>query len=432
MFNSVVASLAASAAFLLSLPAAGVCNGDCNGDGTLTVDELVRIVAIALGERPVSDCATADVSGEGLVTVEEIIVATQYALGGCPPPQTLTPSPSPTPSMTDTPTRLPTRSATPTPTDTPTPTQTRTVTATPTGNRPPELTCSNVYRTYPGRPIEIQIEAFDPNHDAVRFTTGDLIPGASLDELGLFRWTPGTFQLGPFYQRFTASDSGDPQMSSQGELIFQVLPPDPCVAVDCDPARGCHSRALPIDQLCCLDVIRRRVPEPRAGCPHGRVVYAGRSGAPHFQRLKSCDAVEYIPNLQIGAFIFFDIQARCLQPGGNTRLHARMESHNPRFEDPGGPRRVLFDEERLVDLRPDDHGFLSATDLLYEIGGGGPFFDLDGAEVDFSFTLTDANGVSVSNRVRIVTIRGFLDFIPDVDGQAIPPPPGPCNGLAGP
>lgn len=404
-----------------------LCNGDCDGDGTLTVDELVRVVAIALGDRSIDECPSADVSGERLITVEEIIIATQYALNGCPAPETATPTATETPPPSATRTATATRTQTPTRTPASTTTETPTMTATPAGNRPPELTCQDIYRTFPGYPIEIQIEAPDPNDDTVTFAAGELIPGATLDETGVFRWTPSEFQLGPFYQRFTATDSGDPPMSSEGELIFKVSPPEECAVVECSPATGCAGEVLPIDELCCLDPDRRRVPEPLAGCPQGRAVFAGRSGARHFQRLKSCDAIEYTSNSQLGAFLFFDIQARCLRPDGNTLLHARMESHNPRFADPTGPRRVLFDEDRVIELEPDEDGFLIATDLVYEVEGGGEFFDLDSAEIDFSFTVTDADGVSVSNRLRVVTVRGFLSVLPP--DEAVAPGPGPCNGV---
>lgn len=415
---------------LAASPAGGlICSGDCDENGSLTVDELVRVVAIALGDRTIDECPSADVSGERLITVEEIIIATQYALNGCPPADTATPTPTATPPPSATRTATATRTRTPTTTHTPTPTETPTVTPTPTGNRPPELTCQDIYRTFPGYPIEIQIEAPDPNGDTVSFEVEELVPGASLDETGLFRWTPSQFQLGPFYQRFTATDSRDPPMSSEGELIFQVLPAEQCALVECAPPSGCTNEPLPIDQLCCLDPDRRRVPEPVAGCPQGRAVFAGRSGARHFQRVKSCDAMEYVSNDQLGAFLFFDIQVRCVRAAGTTLLHARMESHNPPFDDPSGPRRVLFDEDRVIELEPDENGFLVATDLVFEVDGIAPFFDLDSAEVDFSFTVTDADGVSVSNQLRVVTVRGFLDIIPDVDANAIPQEPGPCNGV---
>ena len=44
------------------LPASGVaqCVGDCDGSGTVTVNELVEGVTIALGDRSLGDCASFD------------------------------------------------------------------------------------------------------------------------------------------------------------------------------------------------------------------------------------------------------------------------------------------------------------------------------------------------------------------------------------
>lgn len=62
---------------------AGACAGDCNGDGVVTVDELIVGVSIALGTVPAAQCAAMDTSGEGQVTVDELIAAVTTALVGC-------------------------------------------------------------------------------------------------------------------------------------------------------------------------------------------------------------------------------------------------------------------------------------------------------------------------------------------------------------
>ena len=64
-------------------PAPPECAGDCSGDFVVTVDEIVRAVAIALGAQDVGRCRAADPSGDGDVTVEEIVSAIAAALGGC-------------------------------------------------------------------------------------------------------------------------------------------------------------------------------------------------------------------------------------------------------------------------------------------------------------------------------------------------------------
>jgi hypothetical protein len=80
-------AIAASALIAWSNSAtAQVCVGDCNGDGSVTVDEIVTMVNIALGLSEVSSCAAADPGGDGMVTVDEILTAVNNALNGCPPP----------------------------------------------------------------------------------------------------------------------------------------------------------------------------------------------------------------------------------------------------------------------------------------------------------------------------------------------------------
>jgi hypothetical protein len=59
------------------------CAGDCNGDGTVTVNELITAVNIALGNAPVSTCPAVDTNGDGTVTVNELIQAVNSALNGC-------------------------------------------------------------------------------------------------------------------------------------------------------------------------------------------------------------------------------------------------------------------------------------------------------------------------------------------------------------
>jgi pseudomonalisin len=59
------------------------CAGDCSGDGTITVDELVTAIDIALGVLPMSQCQSLDTNGDGQVTIDEIIQATHRALNGC-------------------------------------------------------------------------------------------------------------------------------------------------------------------------------------------------------------------------------------------------------------------------------------------------------------------------------------------------------------
>lgn len=90
---------------------AAACVGDCNDDGVVTVDEILRGTSIALGSQSLDACPGLDADGSGAVEVDELITAVSFALVGCP----IAPSPSPTPTATPTATRTATPLAAGTP-----------------------------------------------------------------------------------------------------------------------------------------------------------------------------------------------------------------------------------------------------------------------------------------------------------------------------
>lgn len=59
------------------------CAGDCNGDGRVTVDELIRGVHVSLRTLPVDVCTAFDPSGDGMVSLPELVAAVSHSLGGC-------------------------------------------------------------------------------------------------------------------------------------------------------------------------------------------------------------------------------------------------------------------------------------------------------------------------------------------------------------
>jgi hypothetical protein len=59
------------------------CAGDCDDDGETTVDEILRLVAEALGTHD-TGCPAGDANSDRQITVDEIVAAVQRALGGCP------------------------------------------------------------------------------------------------------------------------------------------------------------------------------------------------------------------------------------------------------------------------------------------------------------------------------------------------------------
>jgi hypothetical protein len=80
--------LAICAGFVLAageVKAQGTCLGDCDGGGSVTVDEIISMVNIALGTGDINDCLAGNGGGSGTITVDEIVIATNNALNGCPP-----------------------------------------------------------------------------------------------------------------------------------------------------------------------------------------------------------------------------------------------------------------------------------------------------------------------------------------------------------
>ena len=71
-------------------PTPVACVGDCDGSGTVEINELLLMVNISLGAGEVSSCPAGDVAGgdpsgpDGQITVDELIRAVNNALNNCP------------------------------------------------------------------------------------------------------------------------------------------------------------------------------------------------------------------------------------------------------------------------------------------------------------------------------------------------------------
>jgi hypothetical protein len=95
------------------------CTGDCSGNGIVTVEELVRMVNVALDRASLTICLAGDQNIDRKITVNEIVAGVLALLEGCPPTPTATSTPTPTSTATQTATFTPTPTG---PTSTPTPT----------------------------------------------------------------------------------------------------------------------------------------------------------------------------------------------------------------------------------------------------------------------------------------------------------------------
>ena len=406
---------------------ATACIGDCNGDGEVTVNELVTGVNIALDNAGVDACPSFDRNGDSTVTVDEILSGVNALLAGCPATPTRTPNAtvsatvhaSVTPAATATATASATATGTPTDTASPTltatatptasATATPTETATPTPNLPPLLPTFGVYRAYAGYPIQFPIGASDPEGGALTYMTAALPAGAQLDAgTGVFSWTPTAAQLGPFYLPFTVSDDGSPAQSSPGQLVFGVSKPIACRSVTCDPAGGCQS-TLPMPLTgCCGGAALPRVAEPVSDCPGARVVFAGRNVF-GFGKLQDCDQLRLINFGQTGANLRINVETRCMRTDdAPVVVHARLESSSLLHT-------IVVDDDATVNMQPGPDGYAQRLQqgVQMPVRGGGPYFDLEGAEANLTVTVSDFNGVQVAQSLRVVLTFQTLADLPE-------------------
>jgi len=89
-------ALLGSVALLLAAghaSAQDACVGDCNGDGMVSISEILTGVNIALGSEPLSICPSFDTDGNGTLDIQELLAAVRSAVDGC-----RAPGPTPTPT----------------------------------------------------------------------------------------------------------------------------------------------------------------------------------------------------------------------------------------------------------------------------------------------------------------------------------------------
>lgn len=92
-------SRAAAIVLLLVCSASGrasaQCAGDCDGDETVTIAEIVYAARITLASASAASCTAADLNHDHAIAVSELVVGVDMALHGCPI-AVATPTPHPT------------------------------------------------------------------------------------------------------------------------------------------------------------------------------------------------------------------------------------------------------------------------------------------------------------------------------------------------
>jgi hypothetical protein len=259
-------------------------------------------------------------------------------------------------------------------------------------NEPPRVAPRPLYHAYPGYPVELRIEATDPEGDRLSYEALDFPLGASLAaDTGVVSWTPGEEQLGPFYLTFAVSDDAEPPHRVPGRLVFQVHPLDACVRPECDPEHGCELRPAPLEEECCGSP-GARVPEAEVGCPDGGSLHVVRAatGLGTVDRLVSCDPVSLVPLGQGGHVLTLNLEARCLAPS-RVLLEVRLETR----------RTVLVDELVERDFAPEPDGFSRLRNLRFIAEG--PFDD--GMEARLTVAATGEDGARLERTLRVALTR---------------------------
>lgn len=339
-----------------SSAAALQCVGDCGLDGSVTVDEIVIGLGIALGQGDLGSCAPFDRSRDNAVTVDEILAAVDAALNGCTPNQT------------------------------------------------PETADLPSYRTYPGQQVRVTIPGSDADGDHLRFDSTTLPLGATLDSgTGVLSWDPTAADVGVYALTYTVSDDGIPSLSASGGFELRVAALEQCVELDCDPGVGCVAIPVDIGTLCCTGEEPIRVAEPLGECPDGAIIVAGRNEE-GFGQLRNCDEVPVVSLGQGGTRVTMHFAARCIFSAEGANL--RIQMYNDEF--------TLVNRTSRLNFRPVDNGYAAVFNISSTIDDS--LFEprlLEGAEQQLYVSVQDANGLLVERTLRIRTTLQGRDDLPD-------------------
>lgn len=362
------------------------CVGDCNVDGEVTVDEVVRGVNIALGSLAVSECAAADRDGDGAVTIDEIVAAVQAALNSCAP---ASPTASSSVPPTGTPSVTTTASASPS------------ATATERPNRPPSLSLPYWYRAYAGFPVAWSVPVSDPDGDAVVCTATGVPASATWDAAGLrLVWTPEVSDAGAHLVEVRCHDVRSPSAVVEGVVAFTVSLADACIEPQCDPGVGCSRLLASLEAPCCSEATTAPAEPPSSlPCPAARAVWLSEDVDGGFQILGDCDWKFLRNQAQQAAQIRFKLRGRCFSLDDRIRVRLRMDTPT-RGKDGTQP---AVDSEFLVRFSDAGHEEVYSGPIPFDILGPRPYFDLQDAEANVTVQVRDAlnNTASESLRLRL-------------------------------
>lgn len=165
------------------------CCGDCNGDLTVGVNEIVTAVGYALDGCPAHGSCCGDCDGSKDVAIHELLTSVGNALDGCPGSSTPPTATSPTKTLVPTKTPIPTKTAVPTqttfmptpvPSKTPTSTRIPKGTATPTPGLPRLSNAKGSISANQALIVQCQSNGFTDAFTVTASFTGDVVGGRLL------------------------------------------------------------------------------------------------------------------------------------------------------------------------------------------------------------------------------------------------------------
>ena len=68
---------------LIGTAAGQQCAGDCDGNGSVVINELILCVRISLDETPLAQCEECDDDGDSTVAINELVLAVTKSLASC-------------------------------------------------------------------------------------------------------------------------------------------------------------------------------------------------------------------------------------------------------------------------------------------------------------------------------------------------------------
>ena len=285
-------------------------------------------------------------------------------------------------------------------------------------NQAPSIPARGIHRSFVGMPIEFLVGGSDPDGDEISYEVENLPDGASLDaESGRFVWTPAEDQLGPFYVPVKATDTGVPPAEVEAVLLFRISPHDPCFRGTCDAETGCVEGLPALEEACCGDEPEVRIAEPVADCPEGRVLYVGRNRR-GFGRIQNCDRLRVTPFGQGGHTVSLNVEARCVDHMRPISVRFRLETEE----------YLLFDRESSGPGQLRSDGFVQRIGFFMEVDRTIPVFALEATPALLTCVLTDAVGVRLERRIRVILTRAFLSDLPEPDTQDVPASEAGCIG----